>query len=168
MFGLAILATLVGAIAAVVSNGNGSGSGSGNSGAGGSNSSTATSGNTISYAAPTVSDVNAVPLDTSGGVAITIDGEHFGPGGADNGYATIPHKEEWKGISVYIPKSDSMEDHFTLDMILDLDIDTDIVYHIDTGVTIINNSSVGCKRLILEIIQESKPEYLDNFYGQGE
>lgn len=81
----------------------------------------------------------------------------------DNGYATIPHKEEWKGISVYIPKSDCMEDHFTLDMILDLDIDTDIVYHIDTGVTIINNSSVGCKRLILEIIQESKPEYLDNF-----
>ena len=47
MFGLAILATLVGAIAAVVSNGNGSGSGSGNSGAGGSNSSTATSGNTM-------------------------------------------------------------------------------------------------------------------------
>ena len=81
----------------------------------------------------------------------------------DNGYATIPHKEDWKGISVYIPKSDSMEDLFTLDMILDLDIDTDAVYYINTGVTIINNSSVGCKRLIREIVQESKPEYLNNF-----
>lgn len=81
----------------------------------------------------------------------------------DNGYATIPYKEDWKGISVYIPKSDSMEDIFTLDMILDLDIDTDVVYHINTGVTIINNSSVGCKRLIREIVQESKPEYLNNF-----
>tara|TARA_B100000214_G_scaffold335721_1_gene279191 strand:- start:1470 stop:2552 length:1083 start_codon:yes stop_codon:yes gene_type:complete len=57
MFGLAILATLVGAVAAVVSSGNGSGSGggggssggggAGNSTAGGSNSSTATSGNTL-------------------------------------------------------------------------------------------------------------------------
>lgn len=82
---------------------------------------------------------------------------------ANQGYAYIPFEEQFNGVSVYIPKSDQIEDAFTYDKLLHLDIDTDIVFYTDTGVTIINNGSVGCKRLIPEIIKESKPEYLDNF-----
>jgi hypothetical protein len=81
----------------------------------------------------------------------------------NQGYVHIPHKENYEGVSVYIPKSENMEDVFTFDMLLQLDLDTDIVYFVDTGVTIINNGSIGCKRLISQIIEESKPEYLNNF-----
>lgn len=81
----------------------------------------------------------------------------------EQGYAYIPHMEKFNGVSVYIPKSENMEDVFTLDMLLLLDLDTDIVHFVDTGVSIINNGSTGCKRLIPEIIQESKPEYLNRF-----
>lgn len=82
---------------------------------------------------------------------------------ANQGYAYIPFEEQFNGVSVYIPKSDQIEDVFTYDKLLHLDIDTDIVFYTDTGVTIINNGTAGCKRLIPHIIKESKPEYLDNF-----
>lgn len=75
----------------------------------------------------------------------------------------IPSLEEFTGISVYIPHSLYMEDVFELPMLLHLDIDDDIVYFKDTGVIIFNNGSVGCKRLIPGIIEESKSEYLHNF-----
>ena len=82
---------------------------------------------------------------------------------ANQGYAYIPFEEQFNGVSVYIPKSDQIEDAFTYDKLIYLDIDTDIVFYADTGVTIINNGTAGCKRLIPQLVKESKPEYLDNF-----
>lgn len=82
---------------------------------------------------------------------------------ANQGYAYIPFEEQFNGVSVYIPKSDQIEDAFTYDKLIYLDIDTDIVFYADTGVTIINNGTAGCKRLIPKLVKESKPEYLDNF-----
>jgi len=75
----------------------------------------------------------------------------------------IPNNENFEGVSVYIPYQKNIEDIFTLDMILELDIDVDVVYFKDTGVTIFNNGSAGCKRLIPQIIDESKPIYLNDF-----
>ena len=82
---------------------------------------------------------------------------------ANQGYAYIPFEEQFNGVSIYIPKSDQIEDVFRYNKLLHLDIDTDIVFFTDTGVTIINNGTPGCKRLIPQIVKESKPEYLDNF-----
>lgn len=81
----------------------------------------------------------------------------------ENGYSLIPYKENFEGVSVYIPKSECMEDVFKFSMIYYLDFDHDIVYFVDTGVCIINNGTIGCKRLIPEIVEESKPEYLNRF-----
>jgi hypothetical protein len=81
----------------------------------------------------------------------------------NKGYAYIPILENYKGVSVYIPKSENMEDVFTFDMLLHLDLDDDVVYFEDSGVIILNNSTPGCRRLITQIIEESKPEYLNKF-----
>ena len=62
-----------------------------------------------------------------------------------------------------IPESEFIEDSFTLDMLFDLDIDLDVIYYKDTGVTIFNNGSAGCKRLLPQIVDESKPIYLKDF-----
>jgi hypothetical protein len=76
---------------------------------------------------------------------------------------TIPSKENFEGVSVYIPESDFMEDLFSIEMFLDLDIDTDVVYYKYNNICIFNNGSAGCKRMISEIVSESKSEYLNNF-----
>ena len=56
-----------------------------------------------------------------------------------------------------------MEDLFSIEMFLDLDIDTDVVYYKYNNICIFNNGSAGCKRMISEIVSESKSEYLNNF-----
>ncbi len=80
-----------------------------------------------------------------------------------NGYALIPDNENVEVVSGYILKAECMEYVFIFSMINYLDFDHDIVHFVDTGVCIINNGTIGCKRLIPEIVEESKPEYLNRF-----
>ena len=81
----------------------------------------------------------------------------------DKNKSYIPSIENFEGISVYIPDLGFVEDNFSLDMLFDLDIDLDVIYYKDTGVTIFNNGSAGCKRLLPQIVDESKPIYLKDF-----
>jgi len=73
----------------------------------------------------------------------------------------IPYNEKFKGVSMYLNKK--YEKDFTF-LFLYLDLNDDVAYSEDKQTIIFNNSTLNCKKLIPQIIEESTNTYLENFY----
>jgi len=74
----------------------------------------------------------------------------------------IPSRMGFKGVAMYIGQEGILHNPFDL-LFLYLDINDDVAYLPEAKLMIFNNSSHNCKKLIPEIVNESTPEYLEEF-----
>ena len=77
----------------------------------------------------------------------------------------IPHNCNYKGIGIFADVNTGLEfeNNFRPTMLYSLDTIDDLAYTDNQKIMIFNNSSIGCRRLIPGIINESKAEYLNKF-----
>jgi hypothetical protein len=68
----------------------------------------------------------------------------------------------FKGVGLWIGQEDLVHNDISF-LFLYLDINDDIAYLKNYDLKIFNNSTHNCKKLIPEIIDESKEEYLNEF-----
>jgi len=73
----------------------------------------------------------------------------------------IPSNENFKGVSMYLNKKYKKD--LTL-LFLYLDINDDVAYSSDRNTIIFNNSSINCKNLIPQIVEESDSNYLNDMH----
>ena len=74
----------------------------------------------------------------------------------------IPHLMSFKGVGLWVGEEDLVHSDIC-HLFLYLDINDDIAYLKNKDIKIFNNSTHNCKKLIPEIINESTPEYLNEY-----
>jgi len=74
----------------------------------------------------------------------------------------IPYSMNFKGVGIYIDEKSEITNDIS-HLVLYLDTNDDVAVYRSKGITLFNNSTPNCKKLIPEIIEESTDQYLNKF-----